>query len=546
MSRKTSLVVLANAAMTLLLACQSWADSADDNLRLLREQQRQLDEIRRREQPQPAGEALPEAPAVAQAVTLPAQACLPVSRLRWQGEAPLDAADRAALGQEFGGRCLDEAALTKLLRDANYILLRQGNVTSRVLLREDAFRDGVLTLQMVAGRISLVEIEGVAKRVVNAALPGVQGEIFNLRDLEQGLDQLNRLASQRVIAELRPGAQFGESELWLSNKGRERPYRAHVGVDNGGSPRTGRAVASLGLSLDNLVGSGDFWSVMYRRSLASPTDALMQGGSFYASQPWGYWTTAFSLALSESEVPIVLPTLTLPSRTSSVASTFHLERVVARSAIRIWTTQLAVGRRETRTTLAGERLEVSSPTNSFVEAGLQVSSLSPLPWEGRLGFRRGLTWFGADHDSGAVAGLPRAQFERWRLDLRSGYGAGPWRYDWEGSAQYSPDRLPGAEELALADAGSVRGFEEAPVTAGRGWFMRNTLSRALGPVVRAYAGLDAGRGDTYAGWDWLGSASLGLGASVGRQSLDVSVSRDWQRQFSPPSPRLMARYGVSF
>lgn len=536
----------AMAMLASLLACGTWADSADDSVRLLREQQRQLDEIRRREQPQPTGEALPDAAAVVPSVALSAEGCLPVRRLRWQGDAPLDTATQDALGREYGGRCLDEAALTQLLRAANGVLLRQGNVTSRVWLREDAFKDGELTLQMVAGRMANIEMNGVARRAVQAALPGMKGEIFNLRDLEQGLDQLNRLASQRVVAELRPGEQFGESELWLRNTSKTQPYRAYVGVDSGGSPQTGRTVASLGLSADNLMDSSDFWSVMYRRSVTPPTDALMQGGSLYISQPWGRWTAALSLAASESEVPVVLPTLTLLSRTRSVAPTLHVGHVVARNANRIWTAQLAIGRREIRTTLAGELLEISSPINSFAEVGMQLISLSPLPWEGRLSVRQGQTWFGADRDSAAVSGLPRAQFERWRLDLRSGYETGLWRYEWEGAAQYSVQRLPGAEELVLADVASIRGFEESPVTAARGWFMRNTLSRAVGPVVRAYVGLDAGRGDTYAGWDELGSASLGARVGNSRQLLDVSVSRGWQRQLLPPSSRVMAQYSVVF
>lgn len=526
-------------------ADMAWADSGDDNLRLLREQQRQLDELRRQEQARPSGGALPDMTGTKPDVVLAPDACLSVSELRWQGDAPLDTSARIALAKQYSHRCLGEHELNELLRAANRELLHRGYITSRVLLREDAFQDGVLTLTLLTGRVARIEAEGVAPAEVRAAMPYISDGAFNLRDLEQGLDQLNRLASNHVQAELRPGEQLGESDLALGNQSTRR-WQGFAGLDNGGSPSTGRLVGNIGLSRDNLIGSGDFWSVAYRRSFSGTPGALTQGGSLYASQPWGYWTGSFSLFLSESEVLVRLTTQTLQSRTTTVFPTLRLDRVLQRDATGIWSAQLALSRRATRSLLDGELLDVSSPTNSVAELDLQFEGLAPWPWGFRLSRSQGLTWFGADRDNAATVGLPRAQFEKWRLDLHTAYAAGYWLYQAEGSAQYSPDRLPGAEEMALGDAGSVRGFQAEPVTAPRGGYLRQTLARQWSRVLQPYAGLDIGRGQTPEGWDWLGSLSLGLRVKARSQALDVSVSRDWRQLVSSPSPRLMLRYSVSF
>lgn len=529
----------------LVSAAFARADSGDDNLRLLREQQQQLEQLRRQEQPRPGGAPLTPSPTLTPAVALPALTCLPVTQLAWQGAAPLYSADRRTLDRRYSNRCLDEDALTQLLQEANLILLRQGHVTSRALLRENAFQSGVLTLTLITGRIAAIRADGLGPREIRTTLPDVQDGAFNLRDLEQGLDQLNRLASNLVVAELRPGARLGDSELWLSNQ-RRRPWRIFAGLDNGGSPATGDVVANIGMAADNLLDSGDFWNLAFRRSLPDTPDAKAQGTSLYLSQPWGYWTASASLAMAESEVPLTLPTLTLLSRTRTFTPTLRVERVLARNAQRLWTAQLTLSRRETESTLDGERLDISSPTHSSAELGLQYDSVSPWPWGARLSRTQGLSWFGADRDSAATVGLPRAQFEKWRLELHTSYASGRWHYLAETVAQYSPHRLPGAEELVVGDGNSVRGFHTDPVSARRGWYLRQTLTHALNTFLQPYVGLDGGHAPTLGGSDWLGSLSLGLRANARGHGLDVSFSRAWRQEVAPPAPRLMARYSVSF
>ncbi len=538
------------AALGLILpfvSSYAGADSNDDALRLLREQQQQLEQLRRQEQAQPRGEAPSLAPMPVPEVALPAERCLPVQRLHWQGQAPLATDIRSDLEQKYTQRCLNEAALNALLREANLALLREGFITSRVLLRDDAYQDGALTLSLIQGRIATIQAEGLSSAEVAMAFPEMRAGVFNLHDLEQGLDQLNRLAANQVRAELRPGTGLGESELWLSNSPARR-WHGFVGLDNGGSPSTGRAVLSASVGLDNLIGSADFWSLALRRSFSGDSDALSQGLSLYASQPWGYWTGSASLALAESKVPLRLPSLTLQSRTTTTMPALRVDRVLHRDANSIWRAQASLARRETDSRIEDEKLDISSPTNSSAELALQYDALSPLPWGARLGVSRGLAWFAADRDSTETkaAGLPRAQFEKWRLDLHARYATERWSYSAEAAGQYSPHRLPGAEELVMGDASSVRGFQEAVVSARRGWFLRQTVTHFLSSKVQPYIGLDGGRGLTAEGADWLGSLSLGLRCHAWAQTLDLSFSRAWRQEGESPLPRLQMRYGVSF
>lgn len=536
---------LVAALLWTIAAPAALADSNEDSLRLLREQQLQLEQLREQDHPRPSGSE-DIAPPPTPSVTLPTQTCLPVTTLRWQGEAPLPQSAREALAQQYSHRCLDEAALNQLLRDSNLILLRAGYITSRVLLRDDAFQNDQLTLTLLGGRISRVQSDALSEAEIAAALPQITAGFFNLRDLEQGLDQLNRLASNQVTAELRPGVGLGESELWLSKQPGRR-WQGLAGLNNGGSPHTGRTVASAGLSLDNSLGYGDFLHLAYSRSLSDDSARLTQGISLYASQPWGYWTASASLAHSESKLPLPLSSITLRSRTLTTQPGLRLDRVLHRDGDSLLSAHLGLSRRKTHSTLEDERLDISSPTHSVMEVGLSHEGLLPLPWSIGLSHSRGLRWFGADHDSAATAGLPRAQFEKWRLNLSAHYRHGPWYYLAEATGQYSPHRLPGAEELVVGDGSSgVRGFQDEVVAVGRGCFLRQNLTRALGPRLQPYIGLDAAHGQTPEGPDWLGALTLGLRAGFHRSTLELSVSRGWRQEVSAPPPRLQARFSLSF
>lgn len=531
-----------------LICSQAGADNNnDDTLRLLREQQQQIEQLRRQEQARPSGVVDAAIPAPATAVTLPTTQCLPVQQLHWEGEAPLAASERTRLARQYTPRCLDETALTALLQEANLALLRAGYVTSRVLLRDDAFEDGVLRLNQVTGRIAVIKADGLQPLEWQAAFPAIRAGAFRLPDLEQGLDQLNRLFSNQVQAELRPGAKLGESELWLSNLATAR-WHGFAGLDNGGSPATGTTVANVGVALDNLIGSGDYWNLSLRRSFSGDDAALSQGLSLYVSQPWGYWTGSASLALAQSKVPLVLPGITLHSRTATTLPGLRLERVLYRDANAIWSAQAGIARRKTDSRIDDERLEISSPTHSSVELALQYDALAPLPWGMRLSRAQGVRWFDANSDTTETiaARLPRAQFEKWRLDLHTRYRSGNWLYLAEAAGQYSPQRLPGAEELTIADSGSVRGFQDTGVSVRRGWYLRQTLMHFFSPVLQPYLGLDGGHGLTWEGSDWLGSASVGVLINARRQTLDIAFSPGWRQEGKSPSPQLQARYSVSF
>ncbi|MFX6461494.1 ShlB/FhaC/HecB family hemolysin secretion/activation protein, partial [Acinetobacter baumannii] len=105
----------------------------------------------------------------------------------------------------------------------------------------------------------------------------------NLRDIEQGLDQINRLRSNSATMDIEPGGVAGASTIVVRNRPRKR-WSVNVAVDNTGSQSTGRELASAALAIDSPLGLNDFLNLSGRINTdADHDDRLSQSVSMLYS-----------------------------------------------------------------------------------------------------------------------------------------------------------------------------------------------------------------------------------------------------------------------
>ncbi|MFU2144667.1 POTRA domain-containing protein, partial [Gallibacterium anatis] len=100
------------------------------------------------------------------------------------------------------------------------------------------------------------EIAKVHKGTVWFALPLTQGDLLNIRDIEQGLENLKRPPHVEANMQIVPadGSQSlpGESDLLIDFK-QAFPYRLALSLDDSGSKATGRLQAGATVSIENLL-----------------------------------------------------------------------------------------------------------------------------------------------------------------------------------------------------------------------------------------------------------------------------------------------------
>jgi hemolysin activation/secretion protein len=97
---------------------------------------------------------------------------------------------------------------------------------------------------VIAGKVDQIQFaEGTSKRAHQFnALPVKSGDILNIRDLEQGLENLKRVPTVEADFKIHPSAQRNEpgySDLKLAWQ-QSKPYRILLGIDDAGSESTGK------------------------------------------------------------------------------------------------------------------------------------------------------------------------------------------------------------------------------------------------------------------------------------------------------------------
>lgn len=197
---------------------------------------------------------------------MPAQAeasdgpCFSIHRIALDGATLIDPRQQQKIVQPWLGQCMDIARITKLVNIIYDWYISRGYITSRVFLTEQDLRSGVLHLTILEGKLEKITMEGAAKRELTMAFPGLEGHILNLRDIEQGMEQINRTRATPVQIEIQPGEKPGGSIVNLTATA-ERPLLLSMSVDNSGQKSTGNSVvagwinvASIGNGLWGTVG----------------------------------------------------------------------------------------------------------------------------------------------------------------------------------------------------------------------------------------------------------------------------------------------------
>ncbi len=202
----------------------------DRQERLLQEQQQRLQELQQlpgREAQQPA-EPVPDD-----------ERCFAIDDIEISGATLLSEADRIAILAPFADDCLGVSQLNALLKAITNHYIDRGYVTTRAYLPQQDLSARTLKITVVEGRLEGLDSSALASdRELAMSFPGKTGEVLDLRELEQLVENLNRLPSRFAKLELVPGEQVGGSRVQLQGE-RSKPWRASLSRHNDGQLSTG-------------------------------------------------------------------------------------------------------------------------------------------------------------------------------------------------------------------------------------------------------------------------------------------------------------------
>lgn len=185
-------------------------------------------------------------------------------------------------------QCVGAQGLQVLVQRAQNHLIERGFITSRVLVGEQDLSQGALVLTVVPGYVAQIKgKESKATARMHTALPTGAGQMLNLRDIEQGLENLKRVPTADADVQIMPVSEVGQSDVVVSYV-QTRPVRFGVSLDNYGSDSTGKWQGGVTASVDNPLRLNDLFYASYTHALGGGERSAAGGrGS------WGYalgWT----------------------------------------------------------------------------------------------------------------------------------------------------------------------------------------------------------------------------------------------------------------
>ena len=408
---------------------------------------------------------------------------LQVRSFQVQGNTLIDGtAVQAALAPYTGVRTL--ADLQKAAQAVQTLYVQAGWAAVLVYLPPQPVADGVVTLNVVEGKLARVQVQGAQRlsdQRVRAALPSlVEGSTPRVRHIDAELQIANENPGRAMAVLLGPGTAPGEVQATV--KVEEQPVqRFTVSLDNSGNERTGRFRLGLGWQHADLTGHDDSISLNLQTSPTEPSKVRVASAGYRWPLPG--LRAALDVFAAYSNVDGGTQTIAAgdlsfagAGRIAGARWVWYLprrgefdQRLTTGLESRAYLNDCSVaGLPDGACGAAGESVAVHPLT---LEYAAQQGGTTPMLFT--LGLTHNLA-FGGKHGAQTDFDAVRPGAPRRYTVLRAGAQASmpvleDARLAARFSLQHSADPLVSGEQFGLGGAQSVRGFEERELSGDSGW-----------------------------------------------------------------------------
>ena len=465
--------------------------------RLLEEQRRRLEELKE----------LPGKAAAPMSPTAPADTrCFPIKSVDLQGADALSAGERERLLKPYIGQCLGVPQLNELLKVITDRYIEKGLVTSRAYLPQQDLSTGNLKVLVVEGKLEGLkgaDGSGLSDRELAMSFPGKQGELLNLREIEQMVDQLNRLPSNQAQMELAPGKAVGGSEVLVKNTP-QKPWRAGLSYGNDGQRSTGEQQAGTTFDWDNPLGLADQLSLRAGHDVVSDQTKNSRNAMLYYNLPFGWWNLSYTYSESDYRSQAQANGFNFQQTGDSQNNQVKLDRVIYRDALSKTSLNTGLTYLRTNNFIEGSKLADSSNRLSEAQFGITHGRRIGSAFVNLdLGMQDGIGAFGAqDNVPNFTQGLPDARYRKYTATVSYLQPFKLWGESFSFSSlmtgQRTNDVLFSTQRMSLGGQSSIRGYKDQTLSGDSGGYWRNDL-RWSRPVT----------------WDWLQPVLSEYGTSVG-------------------------------
>lgn len=442
--------------------------------------------------------------------------------------------------------CLNSEELDALLKFAQGVLIKEGFVTTRVLFRHNSHQENAWVLTVIPGRIGGIRFSNpqFATTDLSWAFPMKTGDLLNVRDIEQALENLKRIPTADADIQIVPSsaidAELGESDLSITYQN-PQAFRIALTVDDSGTLAIGKYQSSATLRMDNPLRLNDMFYLTHNQDLGGGKEGARgtHGDTLHYSIPIGYSLLSATLNQGSYHQSLASQSKSYVYRGFSENNDIQLSHVVARDAHQKFTLALGAFQRKTKNYIDDTEIQ----NQKRVEGGwysklnhkifIQSATL-----DSTLTFKRGTHAFGALPAPEQSYGEGTSQFIFLTGDVHLSW---PFQVDGQGLRYNSTWRLQSnrtaltpPNRLSIGGRNSVRGFDgELVLTGDSGWVWRNDFNFLCDPhnfpISEIYIAIDqgevAGQSTSSLVGTRLAGAAFGVRGLVAGMHYDIFIGQ---------------------
>ncbi|WGO83475.1 ShlB/FhaC/HecB family hemolysin secretion/activation protein [Arsenophonus apicola] len=195
----------------------------------------------------------------------------------------------SSLADNIIGQCLGDEGIKIFLTKVNQMFIDSGYVTTKISLPEQSFIYGILRIELIPGLISDIRYADTGKSHYSLCTAFPQATILNLRDIEQGLENLQNSPSTQPKITVDDDPNTANSSILTINRQKKRAIRGRLSVDNNGLKDHANLMIDNVLMFDNPTLLNDFFYFYISRDLDTDHSRGVKIGTFFYSLPFRNW-----------------------------------------------------------------------------------------------------------------------------------------------------------------------------------------------------------------------------------------------------------------
>ncbi len=449
---------------------------------------------------------------------------LTINKILVFGNTVISKSDIKNIGNSYIGKH-GGVNIINFLKELENLYLKKGYIAARVKvdMQKTDFEKGIIVYRVFEGKIEKITFKNPEiydRQRIFFSFPNSVGDVVNITDLDQGIDNLNSISSNNAKFDLIAGEEIGGTIIEVDNQKRKR-ISGNFNYNNLGQRATGTERAKISLTVDDFLGFNDSLTAGYQRKLGVERGEKYNENLFFSYRlPFKYWE--FLISRDESEYISKIKAFNTKYKSIGISRNVNIgaRRIIHRDNESKTDAGLTLINKNIKNYIEDIKLETGSRKLSILKFDLnnQRKFLTGILYS-NLAYYEGIDRLGAESDKGKDEDIPKAQFQKYTTDIN---WYKPFRikeqefaYRLGVSGQYSDDILYSSEKIGIGDDTTVRGFKDNSIMGDKGFYVRNEFSYKY-KIFEPFIAYDIGKvKNVYKSEFCSGSSEEMSGASIG-------------------------------